>query len=160
MNFTIHKITEKEKDWVLEVTRKWGADFVVSRGRKIYPTEIEGFLAIADNGERIGIVTYEIIDNQCEVVTLDAFNKFQGIGTALLETVINEMKEKPVTRLWLITTNDNLDAVRFYQCRGWIMCNVHVNALENSRKIKPSIPVIGQYGIPMRDEIEFEILLG
>lgn len=159
MKFTIKKITEKDKDWVLQVTRKWGADFVVSRGRKIYPSEIEGFYAEHSDGERTGLVTYEIIDNQCEVVTLDAFNKFQGIGTALLDEVIIEMKKRSISRLWLITTNDNLDAIRFYQSKGWKMCEIHVDAIEVSREIKPSIPQIGQYGIPISHEIEFEMFL-
>ena len=160
MNFTIHKITDKDKNWVLEITRQWGADFIVSRGRKIYPVEIEGYFAIAEDGERVGMVTYEVIDNQCEIVTLDAFEKFQGIGTTLLKRVIDEMKKRKVTRLWLITTNDNLDGIRFYQRHGWTLCAVHVNALENSRKIKPSIPKIGLHGIPMLHEIEFEYVLG
>lgn len=159
MDLTIHKITDKDKEWVLEIIRKWGADFVISRGRKIYPTEIEGFYAEDVNGERVGMVTYEVTNDECEIVTLDAFNKFQGIGTALLEEVINEMKKKSINRLWLITTNDNLDAVRFYQCKGWTMCNVHVNAIELSREIKPTIPKIGQYGIPINHEIEFEMFL-
>jgi N-acetylglutamate synthase-like GNAT family acetyltransferase len=159
MNFTIHKITDKDKNWVLEITRQWGADFIVSRGRKIYPVEIEGYFAQDNNGKRIGMVTYEVTDNQCEIVTLDAFEKFQGIGTALLNTVIDKMKEKSVTRLWLITTNDNLDGIRFYQRRDWTMCKIHVDALEYSRKLKPAIPKIGLHGIPMRHEIEFEFLL-
>ena len=58
-----------------------------------------------------------------------------------------------------ITTNDDLDAIRFYQRRGWTITAVHVNALAESRKIKPSIPEIGNYGIPLRDEIEFELVL-
>ena len=59
-------------------------------------------------------------------------------------------------RVWLITTNDNLDAIRFYQRRGFMISAIYKNALEFSRKLKPSIPTIGRYGIYMRDEIEFE----
>ena len=156
MNFTVNKVTNSEKAWVLEVVRGWGADFIVSRGRKIYPADIDAFYAENEAGEKVGLITYEIIGQQCEIVTLDAFKKFSGIGTALFNKVINEIKSKGVKRIWLITLNDNLDAIRFYQKRGMTLAAVHVNSLENSRKIKPSIAKVGQYGIPVRDEIEFE----
>ena len=159
MDFIIKKVTEKDKDWVLEIVKGWGADFIVSRGRKIYPTEIDAFYAEDDKGKRVGLVTYEIIGDQCEVVTLDAFDKFSGIGTALMEKVKEDMKIRGCKRLWLITLNDNLDAIRFYQRRGMTIAAIHLNALELSRKIKPSIPIVGMHGIPIRDEIEFEIML-
>jgi len=159
MKITINKITEKDKEWVLEIVRSWGADFIVTRGRKIYPAEIDGFYAIDENNKRVGLVTYEIIDDQCEIVTLDAFVKFSGVGTALLDEVKKNVKAKGCKRLWLITLNDNLDAIRFYHKRGMIISAIHINAMENSRKIKPAIARIGQYGIPLRDEIEFEVML-
>lgn len=159
MSFKINRVTEKDKEWVFEVIRRWGADFIVSRGRKVYPTEIDGFYAEDNNGNRVGLITYEIINNQCEVVTLDAFEKLSGIGTALVERVKEEVKQNGCRRLWLITLNDNLDAIRFYQRRGMTIAAIHLNAMEVSRKIKPSIPMIGRYGIPIRDEIEFEMIL-
>ncbi|MEW5994924.1 MAG: GNAT family N-acetyltransferase, partial [Candidatus Zixiibacteriota bacterium] len=150
---------EQDKPWVLEIVRGWGADFIVTRGRKVYPTEIEGFCAVDDNGEPVGLVTFEIIGDQCEAVTLDAFRKFSGVGTALMEKVREVATERGCRRLWLITTNDNLEAIRFYQRRGFTIAAVHVNALAHSRKLKPSIPEIGLYGIPLRDEVEFEMWL-
>ena len=159
MNFKIKKTTDKDKEWVLEIVRGWGADFIVSRGRKIYPTEIESYYAEDDNGKTLGLISFEITGDQCEIVTLDAFEKFSGVGTALLQQVIEELKRRGCKRVWLITLNDNLDAIRFYQRRGFTIAKVHVNALEKSRKIKPEIPTVGQYGIPLRDEIEFEMLL-
>ena len=159
MNFAIKRVTESDKPWVLEVVRHWGADFIVSRGRKIYPTEIDGFYAEDENGEKVGLVTYEITSFQCEVVTLDAFRKFCGIGTALLKAAADDARARNCKRLWLITINDNLDAIRFYQKRGMTIAAIHINALEQSRKLKPSIAKIGMHGIPMRDEIEFEMWL-
>ena len=159
MNFIIKKVESSDKDWVLEIVRTWGADFIVSRGRKIYPAEIDAFYAETDSGEKVGLVTYEIIGDQCEIVTLDAFRKFSGIGSSLLTKVASEAKLRNCKRVWLITLNDNLDAIRFYQKRGMTIATVHINALEESRKIKPVIAKIGQYGIPLRDEIEFEMIL-
>ncbi len=158
-DYVIYKMTEKDKPKVLEIIRKWGADFIVSRGKKIYPAEIEGFYTLNSENEISGLVTFEISGEQCELVTLDSFQKFQGIGTALLEHLKKYLKTKNCKRLWLITLNDNLDAIRFYQKRGFRLSNIYINALENSRKIKPSIARTGNYGIELRDEIEFELRL-
>lgn len=58
----------------------------------------------------------------------------------------NTARQCGCRRLWLITTNDNLVAV-------------HPNALKAARKIKPQIPLIGNWRIPLRDEIELELAL-
>ena len=136
-----------------------GSRFVISRGQKIYPDNLNGYYASDRNGKRTGLITFDIQNDQCEIVTLDAFVKCSGIGTELIKKVIEEIKPKGCRRLWLITTNDNLDAVRFYQRRGFVIHAVHKNAIEKSRLLKPSIPLLGYYGIPVRDEIEMEMLL-
>lgn len=159
VDFEINPIETEDREWVLGVIRGWGADFVVTRGRKVFAAELPGFIARTSEGNNVGLVTFEIAGDQCEIVTLDALEKFQGIGGALVEHVKTAARSAGCRRLWLITTNDNLDAFRFYQRRGFTIAAVHVNALEHSRRLKPSIPVIGAYGIPLRDEIEFEMLL-
>ena len=158
MSFQIREVTVKDSPWVLDIFRSWGADFVVSRGRKIYPADTLGFLAESKDGRKAGLATYQIVDRACELVTLDAFDKFSGIGTALLERVAQAARKEGCRRLWMITTNDNLDAIRFYQRRGMRLAAIHVGSLAHSRQIKPSIPLIGQYGIRLTDELEFEIL--
>jgi len=159
MKYSIYRITVEEKEWVKHCVLNWGADFIVTRGRKVDPAELPGFFALGESGEKTGLATYEVIGDQCELVTLDAFEKFNGIGTALMERVIEAARKEGCRRMWLITTNDNLDAIRFYQRRGLTLAAVHVNSLTVSRKIKPVIPLIGQHGIPLRDEIEFEVTL-
>ncbi|MCG0275770.1 MAG: hypothetical protein L5655_06315 [Thermosediminibacteraceae bacterium] len=49
--------------------------------------------------------------------------------------------------------------MKFYQKRGFLLVAVHRNALEQARKLKPEIPLIGIDGIPLRDEIELELPL-
>jgi ribosomal protein S18 acetylase RimI-like enzyme len=159
MEFTVRPAEDCDHDWILQTIRGWGADFVVSRGRKIYSAELPAFKAESSDGRPVGLLTYEIVGDQCEVVTLDAFEKFSGIGTALMHEAAEAARRAGCRRLWLITTNDNLDAIRFYQRRGMTIAAVHVGAIEHSRKLKPSIPIIGEYGIPIRDEIEFELQL-
>ncbi|MFZ5981568.1 MAG: GNAT family N-acetyltransferase [Candidatus Zixiibacteriota bacterium] len=159
MTLNIKQITPQERPWVLEVVRGWGADFIVTRGRKVYAADLPGFYAVDDDDKKLGLVTYEILGDQCEVITLDAFEKYRGIGTALLDKVVNAARRAGCKRLWLITTNDNLEALRFYQKRGMTIAAVHINAIARSRELKPSISEIGKFGIPIRDEIEFEMCL-
>jgi len=170
MNFTVRPVTDADRKWMLEVIRGWGADFSVSRGRIVYAAELPAFIAETESepnrtrrgsssDKRVGLVTYEIIGDQCEVVTLDAFTQFAGVGTALLQHAVDAAREAGCRRVWLITTNDNLDAIRFYQKRGFTIVAVHVRAIDHSRTLKPSIPMIGNYGIPIRDEVELEMWL-
>jgi len=80
-----------------------------------------------------------------------------GAGTALIEAVGQLARQQGCTRLWVITTNDNVDALRFYQRRGFCLVAVHRGAVDRSRaRLKPEIPAVGAYGIPLRDEIELE----
>lgn len=89
-------------------------------------------------------------------MSLDSLRESQGIGTALMEAVKKVALEAGCCRIWLITTNDNLHALRFYQKRGFVLVAVHRGAVTASRKIKPEIPLMGADGIPIRDEIELE----
>lgn len=159
LSIQIYPVADADRDWVRQVYGSWGADFVVTRGRKVFAGDTEGLYAAGIDGRRVGLLTYEIIGDQCEVITLDAFEKFQGIGTLLMERMEDVARGRGCKRLWLITTNDNLDAIRFYHRRGFVIAAVHVNALEYSRSVKPTIPLVGCYGIPLRDEIEFEMWL-
>jgi N-acetylglutamate synthase-like GNAT family acetyltransferase len=159
MEFHVREAAERDRAWMLEVVRGWGADFVISRGRKVFPADLPGFIAEDTGGKKIGLLTYEVVGDQCEVVTLDAFVQFSGIGTALLQECVDTARAAGCRRLWLITTNDNLNALRFYQRRDMTIAAIHINALEYSRKLKPSIPEVAPNGIPLRDEIEFEMTL-
>jgi len=117
---------------------------------------LPAFLA-EDDGEIAGVATYIVGDTDCEVLTLHATQPWQGVGTALLREVEQVAAEHGCTRLWLITTNDNVDALRFYQRRGFRLAKMHPGAVDASRlKLKSGIPEIGEYGIPIRDEIELE----
>lgn len=157
--FRIRPVGERDRDWVVDLVHQWGADYVLARARKIYPIELPGFCALDQAGRRIGLATYEITGNECQLVTLHALRRFEGIGTALLSAVRDTAGAAGCRRLWLITTNDNLDALRFYQRRDFELVAVHRDLREVARRLKPSIPLVGEYGIPLRDEIELESVL-
>lgn len=112
------------------------------------------------DGELAGVLTFVIDGDSCEVLTLDAGERQQGIGTALIGAVETAAAEAGCGRLWLITTNDNVDALRFYQRRGFRLVRLHVGAVDDSRaRLKPEIPRVGEHGIDLRDELELEKLV-
>jgi len=123
----------------------------------IHAGDLPGFCAVGQNGRPLGLATYEIIGDECQLVTLHAFQPFAGIGTALVQAVRDVAADEGCRRLWLITTNDNLDALRFYQRRDFELVAVHRDLRDTARRLKPSIPLVGDYGIPIRDELELEI---
>jgi ribosomal protein S18 acetylase RimI-like enzyme len=117
---------------------------------------LPGFVALDADGRPIGLVTYQIAGKACEVVTLNSAQANRGVGTALLDAVRDVAVQARCSRVWLITTNDNLRALGFYQKRGYQLVAVHRDALQRSRELKPSIPLVSNDGIPVRDEVELE----
>ena len=89
----------------------------------------------------------------------DSLRERIGVGAALLEAALEEARRAGCRRAWLVTTNDNLPAVRFYQKRGWRIRAIRPGAIRESRRQKPEIPEMGVDGIPIRDEIELELPL-
>ena len=135
----------------------WG-EVVVSRGRIYRPEQLEGFV-IEEDHEWIGLITFFIEDPDCEVTSFNSLREGQGIGTILIHKAIAEAREGNCRRIFLITTNDNLKALGFYQKRGFELVRIYRGAMHQSRKIKPSIPMVGRNSIPLRDEIELERIL-
>ena len=136
----------------------WGSEEMISRGNIHRPEQLEGFV-VEDDPEWIGLVTFFIKDNECEVTSFDSLREGQGIGSQLIEKAIEEARARKCERLFLITTNDNLNALGFYQKRGFEIVTIYRGGVNESRKRKPSIPLTGFNGIPLRDEIELEISL-
>jgi RimJ/RimL family protein N-acetyltransferase len=156
---TIPPINIEDQEWVSKfILELWGSNMVVSRGVVYYPQDLPGFVAMYD-GEKVGLVTYNITGVSCEIVTINSIRPFSGIGTELIEAVRYIALKSGCKRLWLITTNDNMNALRFYQKRGFVLVAIHRDALDISRKLKPEISLIGNDGIPLRDEIELEMML-
>jgi GNAT superfamily N-acetyltransferase len=137
------------------ITRNWGSSIVVSKGKIHKVEELQGYVVLS-KGEIQALITYNISGEGCEIVSLDSLIENQGIGTCLIERVTQTAKNVGCRRLWLITTNDNTKAIRFYQRRGFDMIGLYVNAIQESRKIKPQIPLKGFDDIRILHEIEFQ----
>jgi GNAT superfamily N-acetyltransferase len=127
-------------------------------GELVHPLDHPAPVAETAGGQLLGMLTYVPGRDwtQCENLTLHAGEQWHGTGTALVEAVRLLARRPGCTRLWVTTTNDNVDALRFYQRRGFRLVRVHRGAVDRSRAgLKPDIPRVGAYGIPKR-EIELE----
>lgn len=154
----IRELREDDRDWARGLLReRWGSERVVSRGRVHEPAGLAGFVAEWD-GARVGLVTYRLAEGECEIVTLDSLVERHGVGTALIGAVRAAAAAAGARRLWLITTNDNEPAIRFYRSRGFEIVAVHEGAVDEARRRwKPEIPERGMGGEPIRDEVEMEV---
>ena len=155
----VREKVEDDQDWVNATIRsEWTTEIVVIHGDAYRPSELPGFVAEFE-GERVGLLTYCLLDKYCEIITLSSKKRRIGVGTALLDRFEALARSKEYERLRVTTTNDNLDALTFYQKRGFRIIKVYHNAVKYSRSIKPDIPQIGPNGIPIMDEIELEKIL-
>jgi GNAT superfamily N-acetyltransferase len=155
----VRPLAEGDRNWVEPlIVERWGDPIVVGRGRVWRPAELPGFAAFEDD-RCVGLVTYEIEGDALEIVTIDALVEGQGIGTALLRAVEEVARAQGCRRLRLVTTNNNLRALLFYQRAGFRLVALVPGAVEESRKLKPSIPELDAAGLPIRDELHLELPL-
>jgi ribosomal protein S18 acetylase RimI-like enzyme len=139
---------------------RWHSLRVARRGELVDPLD-HPMLVAEENGRLVGLLTYIVTGAGCEVLTLHVDDRRRGLGSALIAEVKQIARGAGCTRLEVITTNDNVDALRFYQRRGFRLAAVRAGAVDASRAdLKPEIPAIGAHGIPIRDEIELEQQLG
>jgi ribosomal protein S18 acetylase RimI-like enzyme len=132
----VRQLVDADRSWLLETVEALGGLPVVSTSGLHDPTDLPGFVAQDENGRRVGAATYRIADGGCEVVTLAAEVRGTGVGTLLLGAV-RAVADAGGARLWLITTNDNVGAQRFYERSGMRVVAVHANFVETVRAAKP-----------------------
>lgn len=132
---------------------RWGGPTIMLDGRAIDAAALPGFVALDAGGAMTGLVT--LLDDalQSEIVTLDAVQAQAGLGTRLVELAAERARALGLSRLLTRTTNDNLDALRFYQRRGFRLHRLAAGAIDLEREADPAIALLGQHGIPLHDEI-------
>ena len=153
-----------DRDWIASaLVERWGSTVMVTQGQQRDAAAFEALVAVevvpGRGLERVGLLTYRVDREGLEVVTIDALRAHSGIGTALLAFATQIAKDAGAKRLWLITTNDNLSAICFYQRRGFRIIAVHRGAVDRARGLKPSIPLVAENGIELHDELELELTL-
>jgi GNAT superfamily N-acetyltransferase len=108
----------------------------------------------------VGVATYVVDGEACELLTLHAEQRFAGFGTALVQAVVRAARNAGCRRLWVVTTNDNVDALRFYQRPGFRLTQLRPGAVDACREtLKPEIPRVGVHQIHMKGELELEMKL-
>ena len=152
----VRPLRPDDRDWVRDrVVERWGSPTVVAHGVVYEPSSLPGLVA-EDDARSVGLLTYNVEGDECEIVTIDAFDEGRGVGTALIDSIKGMEHE----RLWLITTNDNSRAQRFYEHVGFSLVRVHQGAVDRSRRLKPEIPLVSGDGTPIHDELEYEFRPG
>ena len=155
MDATIEPFGPADHAWAAALlTKDFGEPAVVARGVLRDPLTLPGFVARID-GAPVGLVTYQVEEDECELVTING----PGVGAALLYAAVGQARLLGCRRIWLVTTNDNVRALRFYQRHGWDLVALHRDAVTHGRRLKPSIPELGMDGIPIRHELELELRL-
>ena len=156
---SIKEITIVNREKVVSFFKEhWGStEMVISTG--VYPCDtLDGFI-FEETNQIIGLVTYDIKDNEMEIISLDSLQEGKGIGSSLMKSVEYIAKQKKIQIVSLVTTNDNLNALKFYQKRGYRITSVIPNGVSKARSLKPSIPLIGHEGIPLNDELILKKIL-
>ena len=154
MPVEVRPVEERDRGWLREaVAGAWASDRMVTRGRLIEPVSAcPGFVAELE-GRPAGLALFAEREDGLEVVGLLALERGAGVGSALLAALEGAAARRG-TRAWLVTTNDNTRALRFYQRRGWELVALHRDAVKEARRLKPEIPETGDDGIPIRHELE------
>jgi GNAT superfamily N-acetyltransferase len=153
----IRDAVDTDRDWIRQkLVESWGSPMVVLRGSLFDTSELPALIY----GENEGVLHHRALDDLTyEIVTLEAYRQWRGIGTALVARVAEIARNEGFRELAVVTTNDNLDALRFYQSREFHLFALRPGAVERARVLKPEIAPTGNYGLPIRDEIELRLAL-
>ncbi|MCU0664655.1 MAG: GNAT family N-acetyltransferase [Myxococcota bacterium] len=135
--------------------RRWGMP-VVTVDRVFSPADVQGIVALDEAGAIVGLLTVYAEQAQAEIVSLDSFVESQGVGTALLEKAETALAVLGIDKVRLVTTNDNLRALRFFLRHGYRLLSVHLDAVAKMRMIKPSVGRTGKNGLPLLDMWELQ----
>lgn len=156
----LRPIMAEDRDWVRgELVHHWASTTIYSRDVAFEADQLPGWIACDQDDAPIGLLTHTPLQRggECEVITLSACVQCRGVGTRLLEHAVSEARKAGCTRIFLTTTNDNLNALGFYQKRGWRLVAVYAGAVDRARDRKPGIPALGLNDIPLHDDIELEL---
>ncbi len=151
----IRSLDTHDRSWAdALVAEHFGSGRIVSRGQLHDTAMLPGLVAVRD-GERVGLLLYRLDEDQCEFMALISVNPRQGVATALVRALCDRLPDFGCARAWLVTTNDNVAAQSLYRSLGWTLVAVHRGAVTRAREIKPEIPLLGQDGVPIEDELEY-----
>jgi GNAT superfamily N-acetyltransferase len=156
MGVVVRPLGPADGAWLAAQLRERWSDVHVARLGELVDASVRPSLVAELDGVAAGFVTLDLVGSDCEILTIDAFVPWAGVGTALLHASEEYARANGCDRIWLVTTNDNLSALRFYQRRGLRLVEVRPGAVAEARRLKPTIPLVGQLGIEIHDELVLE----
>lgn len=158
--FTIQPLDARFRDAVNDyVRREWGGPMMVTLGNTYDTSALPGFAAIDANGALLGALLYRPDGQAVEIAAMYALRQGQGIGRALLDAATAWAREAGMARMWLVTTNDNARALRFYQMYGFSLSAVNLGALTALFELKGELTAQGMDGITLAHEFVFDMAL-
>jgi GNAT superfamily N-acetyltransferase len=157
---TVRALRDDERDWVAGFyDEHWGSTRMARLGEVVDLCGLPAFVA-EHEGQVAAVATYAIQGADCELAALTTSMRRVGGGSALVEAIAATARDAGCTRLWVLTTNDNTPALRFYQRAGFDLVALHRGAVDEARReLKPEIPEVGRDGIPLRHELVLELAL-
>jgi ribosomal protein S18 acetylase RimI-like enzyme len=142
-----------DRPWLARLWRReWGGDTQEYEGRSHHVDAVDALIAWRGD-RRVGAATFVVRNVEAELVTLNAEPRGEGIGSLLLQAFEARVAEQGAVRAMLVTTNDNLEALRLYQRYGYRLEALRVGAVDRARHQKPAIPLLGHHGIALHDEL-------
>ncbi len=155
IEFEIRPVTDRA--FLDELLRlRWSGGALMLRGKVVHPKDVDA-LAAYHEGRLAGVATWRLEGPVFYLVTLNNITEQRGVGVSLLDAIMKLGRQKGSALLRVIVTNDNLNALGFYQRRGFRLIALHPGAIDTIRALLPNIPTMGANRIPIRDEIELEI---
>ena len=148
-----------DEAWATEILNDGlGGRLQARRGELVDVLDGDGLVAELDR-RSVGLLTFRGDGpTTIELAALVVAEPGRGIGSALMTAFLDEARRRKAGRVWVVTTNDNLDALRLYQRRGFRLVALRAGAVDLARdELKPSIGEVADNGIPIRDELELAI---
>jgi ribosomal protein S18 acetylase RimI-like enzyme len=156
---SVRPLAAGDRGWVrATLLRNWSSTTVARRGELIEARDLTGYVALL-GGRRTGLVLVDVRNGDLEVVAISTSTVRRGVGRALIKQCVEQARERGCQRVWLITTNNNVAAIAFYQHIGMDLCAYYRYGVRALRHLKPSIPRRDRTGVPIDHELEFELLL-
>lgn len=142
------------------VVEQWGDDAFIISG-KVYPTSEMTLLgAWTPLGQLRGLAYYKVNGSTMllgAIITIG--ERAKGVGKILFDAVLAEARTTRMRKMRALTTNDNFEAMKFYQRCGMRFETLYPGGADAFRAFKPGIYRNGKHGLPLRDILEFELSL-
>ncbi len=147
----------EDASWITEESKALGGPVVACNGSLVDLRAHPARIAVRD-GARAGFAVHAK-GSQVELLAIRALIPGQGVGTALVEDLVAIAKDEGARSIAVETTNDNLDALRFYQRRGFHLTDCRIGGFADVRRLKGldrDVPYLGVGGVEIRDIFRLE----